>query len=84
MRLERVNGLVAVLCFLSMASCSRPVDSPPPSSYRVDNVAFKNEFQTLWPPLMAASVVAIVPILVLFVAFQRYFVAGVASAAVKG
>ncbi|MFY9579038.1 MAG: carbohydrate ABC transporter permease [Gaiellaceae bacterium] len=47
-------------------------------------VAFRNEFQTLWPPLMAASVVAIVPILLLFVAFQRYFVAGVASAGVKG
>ena len=47
-------------------------------------VAFQREFQTLWPPLMAASVVAIVPILVLFVAFQRYFVAGVASAGVKG
>ena len=47
-------------------------------------VAFRNEFQTLWPPLMAASVTAIVPILLLFVAFQRYFVAGVASAGVKG
>src|SRR6266550_1824645 len=45
---------------------------------------FQNIYQTQWPPLMAASVLAIVPILVLFVAFQRYFVAGVASAGVKG
>jgi multiple sugar transport system permease protein len=45
---------------------------------------FRNIYQTQWPPLMAASVLAIVPILVLFVAFQRYFVAGVASAGVKG
>jgi len=45
---------------------------------------FRFAYQTLWPPLMAASVLAIVPILVLFVAFQRYFVAGVASAGVKG
>jgi multiple sugar transport system permease protein len=45
---------------------------------------FRNIYATQWPPLMAASVLAIVPILVLFVAFQRYFVAGVASAGVKG
>jgi multiple sugar transport system permease protein len=47
-------------------------------------VFFKNLYQTLWPQLMAASVAAIVPVLVLFVCFQRYFVAGVASAGVKG
>jgi multiple sugar transport system permease protein len=45
---------------------------------------FRNIYATNWPPLMAASVLAIVPILVLFVLFQRYFVAGVASAGVKG
>jgi ABC-type glycerol-3-phosphate transport system permease component len=33
---------------------------------------------------MAASVAAILPILVLFVLFQRYFVAGVAASGVKG
>jgi ABC-type glycerol-3-phosphate transport system permease component len=33
---------------------------------------------------MAASVVAILPVLVLFVLFQRYFVAGVAASGVKG
>jgi multiple sugar transport system permease protein len=45
---------------------------------------FRQIYSTQWPPLMAASVLAIVPILVLFVLFQRYFVAGVASAGVKG
>jgi multiple sugar transport system permease protein len=45
---------------------------------------FRFEFQTLWPPLMAASVLAILPILLIFIVFQRYFVAGVASAGVKG
>jgi multiple sugar transport system permease protein len=47
-------------------------------------VLFKNLYQTLWPQLMAACVLAIVPVLVLFVFFQRYIVAGVASAGVKG
>jgi ABC-type glycerol-3-phosphate transport system permease component len=38
----------------------------------------------MWPPLMAASVIAILPILLIFVVFQRYFVAGIASSGVKG
>jgi ABC-type glycerol-3-phosphate transport system permease component len=33
---------------------------------------------------MAASVLAILPVLLLFVLFQRYFVAGVAAVGVKG
>jgi ABC-type glycerol-3-phosphate transport system permease component len=45
---------------------------------------FTFAFQTNWPPLMAASVIAILPILALFVFLQRYFVAGAAAAAVKG
>jgi multiple sugar transport system permease protein len=46
--------------------------------------AFRSEFQTLWPQLMAASVIAIAPIVLIYIFFQRYFVAGVASAGVKG
>jgi multiple sugar transport system permease protein len=45
---------------------------------------FSTQYQTNWPPLMAASVIAIIPILVVFVAFQRYFIAGVTAAGVKG
>ena len=45
---------------------------------------FRFAYQTLWPPLMAASVLAILPILVIFIVFQRYFVAGVAASGVKG
>src|SRR5438132_3485873 len=47
-------------------------------------VYFQTIYTTLWPQLMAASVAAILPILVLFVLFQRYFVAGVAASGVKG
>lgn len=47
-------------------------------------VYFQTIYTTLWPQLMAASVVAIVPVLVLFILFQRYFVAGVAASGVKG
>ena len=33
---------------------------------------------------MAGSLIAIAPILLIFIVFQRYFVAGVAAAGVKG
>src|SRR3954470_3452014 len=41
-------------------------------------------FSTNWPPLMAVVVMATIPILVLYIFFQRYFVEGVAAALVKG
>jgi multiple sugar transport system permease protein len=47
-------------------------------------VYFQTIYTTLWPQLMAASVAAILPVLVLFILFQRYFVAGVAASGVKG
>lgn len=45
---------------------------------------FRFLYQTLWPQLMAASVIAIVPMAMLYVFFQRYFVAGIAASGVKG
>jgi len=41
-------------------------------------------FGTNWPPLMATVVVATIPILILYMFFQRYFVEGVAASGVKG
>jgi len=41
-------------------------------------------YQTNWPALMAGSVIAILPILVVFLVFQRYFIAGLTAAGVKG
>ena len=37
-----------------------------------------------WPPLMAVVVMASIPIVVLYLFFQRYFVEGIASTGVKG
>lgn len=45
---------------------------------------FRLQFNTLWPPLMAVAVMATLPILILYVFFQRYFVEGVAASGVKG
>ncbi len=41
-------------------------------------------YSTLWPEIAAGSVIAILPILLIFVVFQRYFVAGAVAAGVKG
>ncbi len=41
-------------------------------------------FGNIWPPLMATVVIATVPIVLVYIFFQRYFVEGVAAAGVKG
>ena len=41
-------------------------------------------FLTNWPPLMATIVIATIPILILYIFFQRYFVEGIAASGVKG
>jgi multiple sugar transport system permease protein len=41
-------------------------------------------YSTLYPQIMVGSVIAILPILVIFLVFQRYFISGVVSAGVKG
>ena len=45
---------------------------------------FRFQYQALWPELMAAATLAIVPVLIVYLFFQRYFVAGVTAAGVKG
>jgi multiple sugar transport system permease protein len=46
--------------------------------------SFKNEFRTDWPALMSVTVAAIIPILIIYIVFQRYFVQGIAASGVKG
>ena len=41
-------------------------------------------FHTNWPPLMALVVITTIPILALYIYFQRYFVEGIAASGVKG
>jgi multiple sugar transport system permease protein len=46
--------------------------------------SFKDQFLTQWPALMSVTVAAIMPILLMYIFFQRYFVASVATTGVKG
>jgi multiple sugar transport system permease protein len=45
---------------------------------------FRFLYFTQWPALMAVVVLATIPILILYLFFQRYFVEGIAAAGVKG
>ena len=45
---------------------------------------FRFLYSTDWPPLMAVTVIATVPVVALYLFFQRHFVGGLVSAAVKG
>ena len=45
---------------------------------------FRFEYTTLWPALMAVVIMTTIPILALYVFFQRYFVEGIAASGVKG
>jgi multiple sugar transport system permease protein len=46
--------------------------------------SFQGQYSTDWRAIAAASVVAMIPLLVMFLALQRYFVRGLAEGAVKG
>jgi multiple sugar transport system permease protein len=41
-------------------------------------------YLSLWPEIMAGSIIAVLPVVAIFLAFQRFFVSGVVSAGVKG
>ena len=43
-----------------------------------------SQYQQQWPSVSAGSIIAILPVLAIFLAFQRYFVSGAVSAGVKG
>lgn len=45
---------------------------------------FRSFFEVNWPALTAVVVMATLPILILYLYFQRYFVAGIAASGVKG
>ena len=47
------------------------------------NLVFLQEFQYQWPEMMAVATIATLPILLMFLFLQRYFVQGVTAGAVK-
>lgn len=69
------NDFMAPLIYLT---------SPNNYTISVGLAAFKGLYQTDWHYLMAASAAAVVPVLILFFAAQRYFIQGVVMSGLKG
>jgi multiple sugar transport system permease protein len=60
------------------------LQSPQHYTVQLGVAQFSFQYGTLWNDLMAASIIALAPVVIVYLFFQRYFVAGVASAGVKG
>jgi ABC-type glycerol-3-phosphate transport system permease component len=50
----------------------------------VELAFFTGEYSTDWSAVMAAAVLMSIPVIIIFLAFQRHFVRGLAEGAVKG
>jgi multiple sugar transport system permease protein len=42
------------------------------------------QYQSFWPQISAGAIIAIIPVLIIFLAFQRFFVSSAIAAGVKG
>lgn len=69
------NDLFGPLIFLT---------SPEKQTLPIFLAEFQGEFATSVAPLMAAATVTVVPVLIIFLLAQRYFVQGVTGSALKG
>ncbi len=45
---------------------------------------FISQYSAEYGLIMAASVISLIPVLIVFMALQKYFVAGITTGAVKG
>jgi ABC-type glycerol-3-phosphate transport system permease component len=81
-------GTLAVLKFMwtwgEFAWPSLAINDADLRTIPVGLAGMRSQFATEWDLLMAGSVVAIIPIALLFAFLQKYFVAGLTSGAVKG
>jgi multiple sugar transport system permease protein len=60
------------------------LQSPQHWTLPVGLAQFTFTYRTEWNSLMAGTIIALAPVVIVYLFFQRYFVAGVASAGVKG
>jgi multiple sugar transport system permease protein len=60
------------------------INSPDKRTLPLAIQLFQGQNQTLWGLVFAASAIAVIPVLVVFLVFQRYFVQGLTAGALKG
>src|SRR5256714_2574333 len=59
------------------------MQSPEMFNLQLGLVSFRGQYQNQWDLIMAGSVIAILPILIVYIAGQRYFVRGIATTGMK-
>jgi len=83
-------GMGATLAFVFTAAWSELlfalmlINSESQKTFSVGLLTFVGKFAVDWGQMMAASVLALVPVCVFFVFLQRYLVTGLTAGAVKG
>jgi ABC-type glycerol-3-phosphate transport system permease component len=60
------------------------INDPNKQTLPIAIALFQGQYQTSWGLVFAASTIAVVPVVVVFLLFQRYFVSGLTAGAVKG
>jgi multiple sugar transport system permease protein len=60
------------------------INDPSKRTLPIAIALFQGEHQTSWGLVFAASAIAVVPVIAVFLAFQRQFVSGLSSGALKG
>lgn len=84
-----VPGIAAVAMFVLFSGwneymySSVLISSDRLKTLTVGIISLNSQYQIKWNDLMAASTVSSLPLVVLFVCFQRYFIAGMTGGAVK-
>ncbi|MDU0202026.1 carbohydrate ABC transporter permease [Paenibacillus sp. MAH-36] len=76
-----LNGLGIWNDFL-MPSLVLPSDKP--KTMIVEIFGFVGEFASQWDMVFAGTAISIIPVLIAFIALQKYFVKGIAAGATKG
>lgn len=81
-------GTCTIMCFSGiwgeMLWASIALSSSPLRTLSLGVLAFQGQFSTNWGLMSAAIIVILVPIIIVFIAFQKYFVQGLTSGSVKG
>ncbi len=71
-------------CWDEFAWALTIINSPEKRTLPIAIKLFQGQNATQWGLVFAASMIAIVPVIIVFLVFQRYFVQGLTSGAVKG
>lgn len=60
------------------------IDDPLKRTLPIAIYSFQGQHGTEWGLVFAAMIIALIPVLIIFIALQRYFVSGITAGAVKG